>query len=61
MIWSVRGMLINMKYNGAIQDLQNNIKSKADGLKNNDWITDATAQYHICMKIDDITAYLALL
>jgi len=61
MILAIHDMLVDMEYNGAINDLQNNIKSKADGVKNNDWITDPTAQYHICMKVDDINTYLATL
>jgi hypothetical protein len=32
-----------------------------DGCMKNDLIMDPTAQYHICMKIDDITAYLQYL
>jgi len=49
-------------YKGAIKDLYKHLRQKADGLidgkPNNDWITDSEAQYHICMKIDDIIAYL---
>jgi PKD repeat protein len=49
-------------YKGAIQKLKYDIRDKADGQvdgqANNDWITDKTAQEEICMKIDDIIAYL---
>jgi PKD repeat protein len=65
MITAIDGMIAGEKYNGAIQDLRNNLREKADGLvdgkANNDWIGDETAQQHICMKIDDLTAYLATL
>jgi len=65
MINAIHDMLVEMEYNGATQDLINNIRAKADGyidgLLLNDWITDPDAQYHLCMKIDDLTAYLALL
>lgn len=65
MILAINDMLVDMEYNGAIHDLLNNIRAKADGYvdgdKKNDWITDETAQQHICMKIDDLTAYLTLL
>lgn len=52
------------EYNGAIQDLTNNVKEKVDGLptwKNSDWIVDPAAQSNLCMMIDDIVEYLALL
>lgn len=65
MILAINDMLVDMEYNGAINDLQNNIRGKSDGSidgkTNNDWIKDDMAQYHICMKIDDITTYLATL
>lgn len=65
MISAVRSMLTNSEYNGAIHDLKSNIRAKADGLvdgkENNDWIVDLEAQQHICMKIDDLNAYLAYL
>ena len=54
--------LKNQAYRGFIQDLRNNIRPKADGQVDgkaaDDWITDAEAQQHICMKVDDITAYV---
>ena len=58
--------LLNKKvYQGAILDLRYNVRSKADGLvdgnSKNDWIIDQEAQQHICMKIDDLTAYLEYL
>jgi hypothetical protein len=65
MISAIRDMLTDLEYNGAINDLTNNIRQKADGLvggsDKDDWIFDLTAQQHICMKIDDINAYLAYL
>ena len=51
------------EYNGAIQDLMNNVKEKMDGLpegKNKDWISDPAAQANLCMMIDDIVEYLSL-
>jgi len=62
MFSAIDAMLDNEEYNGAIQHLRNNIKEKTDGSvggnPKNDWIIDPTAQQEICMKIDDITAYL---
>ncbi len=52
------------EYNGAIQDLTNNVKPKIDGLpieRNKDWMTDPTAQSNLCMMIDDIIEYLYLM
>jgi PKD repeat protein len=59
-------MLANENYYGMIQHLNNNMRERADGYEidanpNNDWIIDPLAQQEICQKIDDITAYLALL
>jgi hypothetical protein len=65
MILAIEDQLIDMEYKGSIKDLRKNIRSKADGLidgnPKNDWIIDETAQQHICMKIDDLTAYLEYL
>jgi hypothetical protein len=47
-------------YQGFIQDLRNNVRSKADGI-GEDWITNPSAQQEICQKIDDITTYVATL
>lgn len=65
MLMAIGGMLAEEAYQGAIQDLRNNVRGKADsscsvndGNSNNDWIIDPEAQQHICMKIDDLTAYL---
>jgi len=62
MLMAIDAMLDKEAYQGAIQDLRNNVRGKADGLVdghlNNDWIIDPEAQEHICMKIDDLTAYL---
>jgi len=50
---------------GIIKDMNENIRTKSDGTldgkPNDDWILDPIAQYHICMKIDDMTAYLTTL
>ena len=61
-ILAINDMLIDHEYNGAIHALRKDIRTKADGYVDgrlwNDWITDKKAQEHICMKIDDLTAYL---
>ncbi len=63
MIDALHSMVDSAAYNGAIHDMQNNLRGKADGTQGgnpkNDWITDPTAQYDITMKLDDISAYLA--
>ena len=55
-------MIAGKEWNGFITSLQSNIRSKADGQVDgkpqDDWIKDKTAQQHICMKIDDIVAYV---
>jgi PKD repeat protein len=68
MLMAIDDMLIDEEYQGAIRDLQNNIRPKSDtdcavndGNSKNDWIIDPEAQEHICMKIDDLTAYLEYL
>ena len=65
MFSAIDKMLANGAYKGAINDLQHNIREKADGAMGgspkNDWITDATAQVDICWKIDALTAYLQTL
>jgi hypothetical protein len=52
----------NENYNAVINMLTEDIRDKADGQidgrTGDDWITDYTSQYHICMKIDDIVEYL---
>ena len=62
MFTAIDDMLVGMEYQGAVQDLRNNVRGKADGYMDgnskNDWITDPEAQQHICMNIDDLTAYL---
>jgi len=64
-ISSIFKMLEKQKYNSAINTLINDIRKKADGhIDGNledDWIIDPDAQYHICMKIDDLTEYLYIL
>ena len=65
MFSAIDDMLADEEYEGAIADLQQNVRPKADGTVdgslNNDWITDATAQEHICWKIDALIAYLETL
>lgn len=55
-------MIENEEWNGFVTSIQNNVREKADGhvdgKPNDDWITDKVAQEHICMKIDDIVAYV---
>jgi uncharacterized protein YeeX (DUF496 family) len=58
---ALHDMLANEAYQGMIQSMRSNIKEKADGVGNNDWIIDETAQAHICQKVDDITQYLEYL
>ena len=52
-------------YLGLIKILNEDIREKCDGLidgsEYGDWIIDYDRQYHICMKVDDITAYLQTL
>ena len=49
-------------YLGLIKILNQDIREKCDGLidgdPSGDWIIDEVAQYHICMKIDDISDYI---
>jgi len=58
-------ILEDEEYQKLIDKLNLDIRIKCDGLIDgdplNDWIMEYNAQYHICMKIDDITEYLALL
>lgn len=62
MFSAIDKMLDNGAYEEAIEDLLHNIRGKTDGQidgkPNNDWIVEEDAQYHICMKIDDLIAYL---
>lgn len=55
-------MLENEEFQKIIDKLNLDIRIKCDGTIDgdpiDDWITDPTAQTHICQKIDDITAYL---
>lgn len=52
-------------WNGFVHDITSNVRDKADGLvegnPGNDWITSQEAQQHVCMKIDDIVAYVRTL
>jgi PKD repeat protein len=52
-------------YDGAIQYLLSNLRSKmdgqVDGKPGDDWIVDAAVQTELCMKIDDLVAYLEYL
>jgi len=56
------GMIEDEEWNGFVTSLQSNVREKADGLidgkTGDDWITTYDAQYHVCMKIDDIVAYV---
>ncbi|MFC1871389.1 C25 family cysteine peptidase [Chloroflexota bacterium] len=49
-------------YLGLIKILNEDIREKCDGLidgnPENDWIIDSDTQYHICMKVDDISDYI---
>ncbi len=62
---AIAHMLYNQAYRGAIEDLQHNIRGKADGqidgTPENDWIIDPVAQQEICHMIDDLIAYLEFL
>jgi PKD repeat protein len=62
MFISLDDMIVKNEWNGFITSLQSNIRSKADGQVDgkpqDDWIKDKTAQQHICMKVDDIVAYV---
>ena len=56
-------MLDNGEYEEMITHLNENVRQKCDGTVDgktkDDWIKNADAQYHICAKIDDLTAYIA--
>jgi PKD repeat protein len=56
MFSAILNKLTQDSYSAAINQLES-IRDKADGV-GPDWIIDLTAQSHICMKIDDINAYL---
>jgi len=55
-------MIANEEWDRFIRTLQSNVRQKADGRvdgkSRDDWIIDLTAQQHICMKIDDIVAFV---
>ena len=59
---AIYNILENENYLSLINKLNVDIREKCDGLidgdQHNDWIIEYNAQYHICMKIDDITSYL---
>lgn len=55
---AINAMLKAQAYQGAIQALIEDIRDKADGSGTNDWIVDTAVQQEICMKIDDLVAYL---
>ena len=65
MFSAIDDMLTDGEYEAAIMDLQRNIREKADGTlggsQKNDWITNATAQEHVCWKIDALIVYLQTL
>jgi len=58
-------MLENEEFQKIIDKLNLDIRIKFDGTIDgdpiDDWVTDPTAQTHICQKIDDIIAYLEYL
>lgn len=55
-------MIADEEWNGFIVSLESDIRAKADGQidgkPGDDWIRSIVAQQHICMKIDDIVAYV---
>lgn len=57
---AINSMLRARAFQGAIQALVRDIRAKADGA-GNDWIVDPVVQQELCMKIDDLTAYLKYL
>ena len=65
MFSAIGDMLSDFEYNGAIEDLNNNVRAKADdsvdGSSNNDWIIDPDEQVEVCWKIDALVAYLETL
>lgn len=65
MFSALSDMLADLEYKGAINDLLNNVRSKADGLVDgslkNDWIIDPLAQKEVCWKIDTFISYLKTL
>jgi parallel beta-helix repeat protein len=58
-------MFATENYQGAINKLRNDVRSKSDGYVDgnpyDDWMTDPKAQEEICKMIDDLTAYLETL
>ena len=65
MFSALHDMCEDEEYNGMIQFLNNNIRTKCDGnvdgKKGDDWIKDTDTQIHLCAIIDDLTAYIATL
>lgn len=59
MFEALQNKLVLYEYNAVIHQLEA-IRSFMDG-EDKDWITDPEAQYHLLMKIDDITSYIATL
>jgi hypothetical protein len=61
----VQTLIDNGEYQEAINQLQNDIRAKADGSQggnpNNDWITCEDAQAELCAMIDALIAYLQTL
>jgi len=62
---AIDDMLDDEEYSGAVHHLRHNIREKTDGFVDgspkNDWITNSTAQEHICWKMDALIAYLETL
>ncbi|MEA2109093.1 MAG: C25 family cysteine peptidase [Pseudomonadota bacterium] len=65
MIAALDYMFDTEAYEGAIQYLLSNLRSKmdgqVDGKPGDDWIIDDAVQAELCMKIDDLVAYLEYL
>ena len=62
MFSAISDMLVDLEYNGAIEDLTNNVRVKSDGsvdgFLKNDWIIEHDEQVEVCWKIDALVAYL---
>jgi PKD repeat protein len=62
---NIRKMLVKNNYKGAIRILNMCVRQRSDGWvdgnSDDDWIIDPDVQYHLCMKIDDLTGYLYFL
>jgi hypothetical protein len=66
MFTALDAMLADQEYQGMIQSLNSNFRTKFDGLvggnPKDDWIIqDLAIQTELCQKVDDITNYLLYL